>query len=36
MTINSDTPDVNGATGILQRIEWGTRKDTQARVPCVL
>ena len=38
MTINNDTSDglVNGATGILQRIEYGTRKDTQARVPCIL
>ena len=38
MTINTDTSDglVNGATGILQRIEYGTRRDTQARVPCIL
>ena len=38
MTINNDTLDglVNGATGILQRIEYGTRRDTQARVPCIL
>ena len=37
--INNDTSDglVNGATGILQRIEYGTRGDTQqARVPCIL
>ena len=38
MTLNNDTSDglVNGATGILQRIEYGTRSDTQTRVPCVL
>ena len=38
MTINNDTSDglVDGATGILQRIEYGTRRDTQARVPCIL
>ena len=38
MTINNDTSDglVNGATGIQQRIEYGTRRDTQARVPCIL
>ena len=38
ITINNDTSDglVNGATGILQRIEYGTRRDTQARVPCIL
>ena len=37
MTINNDTSDglMNGATGILQRIEYGTRRDTQARVPCI-
>ena len=38
MTINSDTSDglVNAATVILQRIEYGTRRDTQACVPCIL
>ena len=38
MTLNNDTSDglVNGATGILQRIEYGTRSATQLRVPCVL
>ena len=38
MTINSDTSDglVNEATGILQRIEYGTRRDTQECVPCIL
>ena len=38
MTINSDTSDglVNGATGILQSIKYGTRSDTQERVPVVL
>ena len=38
MTLNNDTSDglVNGATGLLQRIEYGTRSDTQVRVPCVL
>ena len=38
MTINNDMSDglVNGATGILQRIQYGTRRDTQARVPCIL
>ena len=38
MTINNDTSDelANGATGILQRIEYGTRRDTQARDPCIL
>ena len=35
MTINNNTSDglVNGATGILQRIEYGTRRYTQARIP---
>ena len=38
MTINNDTSDrlVNGATAIIQRIEYGTRGDTQARAPCIL
>ena len=38
MTINNDTSDglVNGATGILQRIEYGTRREAQARVPSIL
>ena len=27
---------MNGATGILQRIEYVTMRDTQARVPCIL
>ena len=38
MTIHNDTSDglVNGATGIVLRIEYGTRRDTQARVPCIL
>ena len=38
MTLNNDTSDelVIGAIGILQRIEYGTRRDTQARVPCIL
>ena len=38
MTLNSDIQDglVNGATGILQRIEYGTKSDTLERVPCIL
>ena len=38
MTINNDTSDglVKGATGILHRIEYGTRREAQARVPCIL
>ena len=38
MTINNDTSYglVNGATDILHRIEYGTRRDTQNRVPCIL
>ena len=38
MTINKDTADglVNGATCLLKRIQYGTRRDTQERVPCIL
>ena len=38
MTLNSDIQDglVNGATGILQRIEYGTKRNTLERVPCIL
>ena len=38
MTLNTDIQDglVNGATGILQRIEYGTKSDTLERVPCIL
>ena len=27
---------MNGATGIIQRIEYGTRNEIQTRVPCIL
>ena len=38
MTVNNDIQDglVNGATGILQRIEYGTKSDTLERVHCIL
>ena len=38
MTLNSDTLDGldNGATGILQIIEYGTKSDTLKRVPCII
>ena len=38
MTINKDTPDglVNGATGVLQYIVYGIRKETQEQVPRML
>ena len=38
MTVNIDIQDglVNGATGLLQRLEYGTKSDTLERVPCIL
>ena len=38
MTLNNDTLDglVNGATGLLRKIVYGTQSDTLERVPCIL
>ena len=38
MTLNNDIQDglVNGATGLLKKIVYGTKSDTLERVPCIL
>ena len=38
MTVNNDIQDglVNGATGILKKIVYGTKSDSLERVPCIL
>ena len=38
MTLNNDIQDrlVNGATGLLKKIVYGTKSDSLERVPCIL
>ena len=38
MTVNNDIQDglVNGATGLLKKIVYGTKSDSLERVPCIL
>ena len=38
MTLNNDIQDglINGATGLLQKIVYGTKSDSLERVPCIL
>ena len=38
MTLNNDIQDglVNGATGLLEKIVYGTKSESLERVPCIL